>query len=37
MEDGNNDDNITEALNNHSDNSICLVVQIETFYIMFEC
>ena len=32
----NNNDNIAETLNNHSDNSICLLIQIETFYIMFE-
>ena len=32
----NNNDNMTEALNNHCDNSICLLVSIETFYITFE-
>ena len=38
IEDNNkyNNDNITEAINNHSDNSICLLVLIESFYIMFE-
>ena len=32
----NNDNNITEALNNQSDNSICLLVQTEMSYLMFE-
>ena len=31
-----NNDNVTETLSNHSDNSVCSLVQIEIFYIMFE-
>ena len=32
----NNDDNITQALNNRSESGICLLVQTETVYLMFE-
>ena len=34
--DSNNNYNVTETLNNHSSNSICLVVWVESFHLMFE-
>ena len=32
----NNNDNITQALNNRNESGICLLVQTETVYLMFE-